>query len=100
MNNEINKSFLNNIDSFDMIPDKIIYYKTRNSQKLKLYKGKEVFIFYSENLAPLPIKHDDVVFWVGTFYSFPQFENQLLITRVFESTLNSFYTTYYSWSKR
>ena len=96
---EINKSFPINIVSFEDAPDESIYYQTISNQKFLLYKDEEVIIFQSEDQARIHAKHGNLVFCDATFYSAPQMAYQLFITRIYDETYNSFYTTSFSLMK-
>ena len=93
---EINKNFPNDVQSFETIPEESIYYKTLDNQDFLAFKNDKILIFQSPNLAKIQIKYGNPVFCDATFYSCPALAYQLFITRVYDSTKNVYYTTFFT----
>ena len=90
---EITKILPNDIEDFESIPDESLYYKTIDNNNFLLYKNNRIVVFQSNNMAKIHAKFGDIVFADATYYSCPNLAYQLFITRVFDETYNSYYTT-------
>ena len=90
---EMTKNLPNDIEDFESIPDESIYYKTIDNSNFLLYKNNRIVVFQSNNMAKIHAKYGDIVFADATYYSCPNLAYQLFITRVFDDTYNSYYTT-------